>query len=133
VPSGDEIFFPKRDGRGSIPGRDKRFFSTLQRPDRLWGPPSLVSYGYRRLLPRGYSSRGVKRTTHLHQMPRSRMMELYLTPPYVFMAQCLIKHRDNSTFLFLRPTMKILERSLCWRLHICTSLNRKHPYNYTRR
>jgi hypothetical protein len=26
------------DGRGSIPGRGKIFFSTLQRLDRLWAP-----------------------------------------------------------------------------------------------
>jgi hypothetical protein len=30
------------DCRGSIPGRGKRFFSILQCPDRLWGPPSLL-------------------------------------------------------------------------------------------
>jgi hypothetical protein len=29
------------DGRDSIPGRGKRFFSTPQRADRLWGPLSL--------------------------------------------------------------------------------------------
>jgi hypothetical protein len=34
------------DGRGSIPGRGKRFFCTPQRPDRLWGPPSLISNVY---------------------------------------------------------------------------------------
>jgi hypothetical protein len=33
------------DGLGSIPGRGKRFFSTPQRPDRFWGPPSLFSNG----------------------------------------------------------------------------------------
>jgi hypothetical protein len=43
------------NGRGSIPGRGKRFLSSLQRPDRLWGPPSLLSNGYRRLSP------GIKR------------------------------------------------------------------------
>jgi hypothetical protein len=26
---------------GSIPGKDKRFIVSLERPDRLWGPPSL--------------------------------------------------------------------------------------------
>jgi hypothetical protein len=36
----------RQDGRGSIPGRDKREFSSPQRPDRLWGPPSLPSDGY---------------------------------------------------------------------------------------
>jgi hypothetical protein len=40
------------DGPGSIPG-SVRFLSSPQRPDRLWGPPSLLSNGYRQLLPRG--------------------------------------------------------------------------------
>jgi hypothetical protein len=35
------------DGRGSIPVRGKKFLSSPQRPDRLWGPPSLLSDGYR--------------------------------------------------------------------------------------
>jgi hypothetical protein len=30
------------DDRGSIPDRDKRFFSALQRPERMWGPPSSI-------------------------------------------------------------------------------------------
>jgi hypothetical protein len=30
----------------SIPGGDKRFFSTPQRPERHWGPASLLSNGY---------------------------------------------------------------------------------------
>jgi hypothetical protein len=38
-------------GTVSIPG-NARFFSSLQRPDGLWGPPSLLSNGYRGLLPR---------------------------------------------------------------------------------
>jgi hypothetical protein len=32
----------------------------------------------------------VKLTTHLHLMPRSRMVEIYLHFPYVFMTWCLI-------------------------------------------
>jgi hypothetical protein len=39
------------DGLGSIPDNDKRFFSTSQRPDRLWSPPSLLSNRYRWLSP----------------------------------------------------------------------------------
>jgi len=31
---------------GSIPGRDKSFFSSLNYPDQLWGPTSLVFNGY---------------------------------------------------------------------------------------
>jgi hypothetical protein len=30
-----------------------KIFSSPQRPDRLWGPPSLLSNGYRELLHRG--------------------------------------------------------------------------------
>jgi hypothetical protein len=33
------------DGRGSIPGEGNRFFFSAQRPDRLWGPPSLLCNG----------------------------------------------------------------------------------------
>jgi hypothetical protein len=43
------------DGLTSIPGRGERLFSTPQRPDLLWGPPSLLSNGYRG------SSPGIKR------------------------------------------------------------------------
>jgi hypothetical protein len=35
------------DGLGWIPGRSKRFFSSPQRPDRFWCPPSLLFSGYR--------------------------------------------------------------------------------------
>jgi hypothetical protein len=52
-------------------------FSSPQCPDRLGGPPSLLSNGYRRLFPRAQIGRGVKLTTYLHLVPRSRMVELY--------------------------------------------------------
>jgi hypothetical protein len=39
------------DGLGSIPGRGKIFFSSPQDPDRIWGPPSLLFIGYRKLFP----------------------------------------------------------------------------------
>jgi hypothetical protein len=56
------------DGRSSNPGSGVELFSTPQRPDRLWGPPS----------------RGVKLTTHLHLVPRSRIAEKYLHSPIHF-------------------------------------------------
>jgi hypothetical protein len=69
------------DGRGWIPGRYQKIFFTLQRPDWLWGPLSLLSNGYRWFFPRGKSSRGMKLTTHLHLVPRSKMVELYISSP----------------------------------------------------
>jgi hypothetical protein len=42
-----------------------RIFFSPSHPDRLWGPPNLLSNGYR-----GQSDRGVKLTTHLHLVPR---------------------------------------------------------------
>jgi hypothetical protein len=41
------------DGRGSVPGRGRIFFSSPQIPNRLWDPSSLLFNGYRNLLPRG--------------------------------------------------------------------------------
>jgi hypothetical protein len=42
-------------------------------PDRLWGPPSLLSDGYQGLFARELSGRGVKLTTHLRLVPRLRV------------------------------------------------------------
>jgi hypothetical protein len=41
------------DGQGSIPDRGRGFFLYPLRPDRLWGPPSLLYNGYRGLFPQG--------------------------------------------------------------------------------
>jgi hypothetical protein len=63
------------DGRGvgvQIPV-GARIFSCRLRPDRFWGPPSILSDGYRKLFPQGQIGRGVKLTTHLQLVLRSRI------------------------------------------------------------
>jgi len=41
----------------------------------------------------------VKLTTHLHIVPSSRMCGALLPlPQYVFMARCLVKHRNNFIY-----------------------------------
>jgi hypothetical protein len=63
---------------GIAPGYDSRqrkiFFSSSQRPDRLWGSCNLLSKGYWGQFPRGKAPV----TTHLHLVPRSRIVELQL-------------------------------------------------------
>jgi hypothetical protein len=86
------------DGRGSNPGRGKRFFSSPQRPGRLRGLPSLSSNAYRRAF-----TPGVKLTTHLRLVPRSRIVELYICSPHTpsWRGVYLIKSRDNFTITFI--------------------------------
>jgi hypothetical protein len=40
---GTDYYF---ESRRSIRDRSKRFLSSPQRPERLWGPPGLLSSGY---------------------------------------------------------------------------------------
>jgi hypothetical protein len=44
---------------------------------------------------------GVKLTTHLHLVLRSRMVELYLQPPHVLMVWCLINYAQGQCYLFI--------------------------------
>jgi hypothetical protein len=43
-------------------------FTFPYRSYRLWGTPNLLFKGYRELLPRGYSGRGLKLTTHIKEI-----------------------------------------------------------------
>jgi hypothetical protein len=49
-----------------------RIFSSPRHTERLWGPPNLLFNGYRGFFPRVLRGRGVKLTTHLQLVPRSR-------------------------------------------------------------
>jgi hypothetical protein len=42
----------------------------------------------------------VKLTTHLHLVPSRMRGAIPPLPQYVFMAWCLVQHRDNFTFYF---------------------------------
>jgi hypothetical protein len=90
--------------------------SSLPRPDRLWGPHSLLTNGYQGLLPRG-----VKLTTHLHLVRRLRRYgDILPFPQCIFMTWCLL----NELYFWTL--------SIVWCLK---KLRNKNIYtkNYTRR
>ena len=63
------------------PGIESRWGEIFRRPDRLWGPPSLLYNGYR-VFPGVKSGRGVTLTPHPLLVPTSKnRTELYLYSP----------------------------------------------------
>jgi hypothetical protein len=78
------------DGWGSIHGRGKKFFPTLQHPDWLCGPPSLLSNG-----DWGLFTWGVKWLGHEADYSPPSSAEIKnvgaIPPlPHIFMVWCLI-------------------------------------------
>jgi hypothetical protein len=61
------------DSQGSISGRNKRFFSNSQRPDRFGAHTTPYTIGKEGLFPREKSGRGVKLTCDLHLLRSSEV------------------------------------------------------------
>jgi hypothetical protein len=91
-------------------GRIKNF-SSPRRPDRLWGPPSLLSTGYWASL-----CTWMRRPGHeaAHAPPTSaEVKKMWIntsTPPYVFIAQCLI----SLPFLYWCEYLKSYPLNIYW-------------------
>jgi hypothetical protein len=86
------------DYRGKIPGRTGFLFMP-PRPDRLWGPSSLLPNGYQGSFPSSKPEGGAD-----HSSSSSVDVNAWSytsTSPYVFMAWYLVKHRDKFTFTFI--------------------------------
>jgi hypothetical protein len=66
--------------RDSIPGRGKIFLSSTESRLAL-GPTQPPIQWIPGALSRGVNGRGMKPTTHLHLLPKLRMVELYLHSP----------------------------------------------------
>jgi hypothetical protein len=88
-------------GLDSIPN-SAEFFSSPQRPDRQWGPPSLLSNGYRWLFSRWLKRPGCEAD---HSPPsRAEVKNAGTITPLPFtsswLGDYLVKHRNNSALCF---------------------------------
>jgi hypothetical protein len=83
------------DGWGLIPGRYKRVVCTLQRPDRLCIRPSLLYNGDR-------GEGELNLATHLHLVPTSKMVELYIHSP-LRLHGVELNELSTGTLLFTLP------------------------------
>jgi hypothetical protein len=94
-------------------------FPSPPRPERLWGPPILLLNGYQGLFPWRQNVWGVKLTTHLHQVPRSRNEWSYIPLlQYSFMAWCLFKAQGKLypyllPFIIFYEVYKLQSSSVC--------------------
>jgi hypothetical protein len=109
-------------GWGSILGRDKRFFTIWQHPDRLWGPPSLLYSGYQGCVPRCNVAGTWNWPLISYLMPSSGMVEP------------LIEHRDSFTFMvnnFLRIDLCMWPNVMDCNVHFFLSVGGGGEYIFT--
>jgi hypothetical protein len=84
--------------------RDEDSSRSFQRASLLCctTPHSLLSHGYRGALSLGIKRPGVEADhSHPSSAEFKNVWSYTSTPQYIFMAWCLVKHRDNFTFTFL--------------------------------
>jgi hypothetical protein len=77
-----------------------RFFSSPQHPDQLWCPPNLLYNGYQGLVPWSKEVGAWCWPLTSIWCHGQGWWSLTSTLPFIFMAWCLIRQRDNSTFTY---------------------------------
>jgi hypothetical protein len=85
-----------------------RIFTSPYCPDRLWGPTSLLSYGYRGPFPGVKAVRGVKLPTHIQLLPKSRKRGSIHPLPHTssWYSAYLVKDRGSVTFTFTEDNLQ---------------------------
>jgi hypothetical protein len=87
---------------GSNPGRGWEFFSSPPRPNRFWGPPSLLSSGYQGFFPGGKAAGTWSWSlTSIYYQGQRMSGAILPLPQYAFMAWCSVKAQGQLYLLHL--------------------------------